>query len=65
MENLEVTEEVVGMSNGNVIKVAAIVLGIGAIIGIGYGIKKYIDNKKVIKLGPSSTENCSENKTQE
>lgn len=51
MENeVQVVEEVADVSNGNLMKAGIIVLGVGAIIGIGFGIKKLLDKKKVITL---------------
>ena len=65
MENeVQVVEEVAGLANGNVIKVAAVVLGIGAIIGIGFGIKKLIDKKKEIKLNCENIEQLPESEIQ-
>ena len=50
-EDVKVVEEVTeGVVNGNLIKVAGIILGVGAVIGIGYGIKKLIDKRKEAKL---------------
>ena len=65
MENeVQVVEEVAGLTNGNVIKVAAVVLGIGAIVGIGFGIKKLIDKKKEIKLNCENVEQLPESEIQ-
>ena len=44
MEEVQAIETVAeGGLNPNVIKVGAIILGVGAIIGAAYGIKKLID----------------------
>jgi hypothetical protein len=65
MENeVQAVEEVAGLTNGNIIKVAAVVLGIGAIIGIGFGIKKLVDRKKEIKLNCENVEQLPENEVQ-
>ena len=50
-DEVKVVEEVSeGVVNGNFIKIAAVILGIGAIIGAGYGIKKLLDKKKEISV---------------
>jgi len=57
MENeVQVVEEVAGVTNGNLMKAGLIVLGVGAIIGIGFGIKKLIEKKKVIHLDKPNIE---------
>ena len=65
MENeVQVVEEVAGLTKGNVVKVAAVVLGIGAIVGIGFGIKKLIDRKREIKLNCENVEQLPETEIQ-
>lgn len=49
MEN-EIVEVGAQVAKGDLIKVGIAILGIGAIFGIGFGIKKLIDSKKSGKI---------------
>ena len=56
-----VIETVAEVGNGNLIKTAAIVLGVGLVVGAAFGIKKLIERRKVIQLGAPEHESVPEN----